>query len=105
MKYSLSSQQARGVLSCSETFKTKNISFKYTFSDSLAVAFSVKRAMGPAVLRNKFKRKSRSILRGSLFKNIFIHLLVQPTSKITKEVSVLEDFGLLKKHIERHVEK
>jgi len=100
LKNSLNAQQAQAVFSCSKNFKTKKISFKYVFSDNVAVAFSIKRSMGPAVLRNKFKRKSRSILRGGLFKNSPIHLLIQPTSKITKEVSVLEDFDLLKKHIE-----
>ena len=51
--------------------------------------------MGPAVLRNRFKRLSRSALRGSFFKNTPIHLLVRPTSKITKKISVLKDFDQL----------
>tara|TARA_B100001123_G_scaffold32183_1_gene33783 strand:- start:117 stop:440 length:324 start_codon:yes stop_codon:yes gene_type:complete len=99
LKKSLGSQQAQAVLSCSQSFKTKKISFKYAFSEKAAIAFSIKRTMGSAVLRNRFKRLSRSALEGPLFKNTPIHLLVRPTSKITKNISVLEDFDLLKKHI------
>tara|TARA_Y100000590_G_scaffold439771_1_gene564251 strand:+ start:35 stop:358 length:324 start_codon:yes stop_codon:yes gene_type:complete len=100
LKDSLSAQQAQRVLSCSKGFKTKKISFKYVISDRPAIAFSIKRTAGSAVLRNKFKRQSRSILREGLFKNNPVHLLVRPTSKITKKVSVLKDFNLLKQHLE-----
>ena len=104
MKHSLSAQQAQALLSCSENFKTKHVSFKYAVSSHAAIAFSIKKSMGSAVLRNQFKRQSRSILMGPLFKKNPISLLVRPISKITKKTSVAEDFNLLKKHITKKEE-
>jgi len=101
LKYSLSAKEAQNVLKSSKQFKTKNISFKYIPSASPGLAFSVSRKAGPAVLRNKFKRQSRSIFLSSLFKGFPLFLLVRPRIKITKQNSVFEDFSLLKNHLKK----
>ena len=100
MKYSLSAKEAQGVLSGANQFKTKNISFKYLRSSSPALAFSIKGTMGSAVLRNEFKRKSRAVFLGPLFKNLSLHVLVRPIIKLNKKNNPLNDFYLLKKHLE-----
>jgi len=97
----LSAKEAQTVLKGSKQFKTKNISFKYIPSDRPALAFSVSRKAGTAVLRNKFKRQSRSIFLSSFFKNLPLFLLVRPRIKITKQNSVFEDFSLFKNHLEK----
>ena len=99
MKSSLCAKEARNVLSNNSRFKTKNLSFKYSLSSGLGLAFSVRRQMGGAVLRNRFKRKARSLFLGGLFKDIPVHVLVHPLCKLSKQPDLIDDFILFKNHL------
>ena len=99
MKSSLCAKEARNVLSSNSRFKTKNLSFKYSLSLSLGLAFSVRRQMGGAVLRNRFKRKARSLFLGGLFKDIPVHVLVHPLYRLSKHPDLIDDFVLFKNHL------
>jgi ribonuclease P protein component len=102
LKYSLTAKEAQKVLSCANQFKTKNISFKYLPSSRPAVAFSLSRTVGPAVLRNRFKRQSRALLFGELFNDHSLHLLVHSRIKLTKNLNVFDDFSLFKEYLEKN---
>jgi len=99
LKKSLCSKEARDVLSGNNQFKTKKISFKYSPSSRLGIAFSVRRQMGGAVLRNRFKRKARALFLGGLFNSLSINILVHPLYKLNRNPSLLDDFILFKKHL------
>ena len=99
MKNSLCAKEASDVLSSNRRFKTKNLSFKYSHSSSLGLAFSVRRQMGGAVLRNRFKRQARALFLGGLFNDVPVHVLVHPLYKLNKHPSLIDDFVLFKNHL------
>lgn len=93
------SKDAKDILSGNNHFKTKNISFKYSPSSSLGIAFSVPRKIGGAVLRNRFKRKARAVFLGGLFCDIPVNVLVRPLYRLGADPGVLDDFVLFKNHL------
>ena len=105
MKHSLGTKEIQNILSGASRFKTKNLSFKYLLSSPSAVAFSVGRGAGSAVLRNKLKRQSRALFYGPLFQGVSLHLLVYPLGVLQKNRGILEDFKALKKHLESNLNK
>jgi len=105
LKSSLCAKEARCVLSSNNRFKTKNLSFKYSLSPGLRLAFSVSRKVGGAVLRNRFKRKTRALFLGGLFNGVPVHVLIHPLYKLNRRPSLVDDFVLFKNHlktIKRH---
>ncbi len=87
------------VLGGSSRFNTKNLSFKYLSFNRKAISFSINRKQGSAVLRNKFKRQSRSIYLSSVFKNAMFLVLVRPRLGLSKNFCVFHDFHLFKQHL------
>tara|TARA_B100000579_G_scaffold421043_1_gene421404 strand:+ start:138 stop:458 length:321 start_codon:yes stop_codon:yes gene_type:complete len=99
LKRSLCAKEARNVLSSNSRFKTKNLSFKYSLSSGVGLAFSVRRQMGGAVLRNRFKRKARALFLGGLFNDVPVHVLIHPLYSLSKHPSLIDDFILFKNHL------
>ena len=106
MRYSLSSNEARLISKLRPTFKSNSFYVRVAISkSSFKVGFSVSRSFGSAVLRNKFKRKTRSFLSNSKIKNLNYHFLFSPSvpfknwESVECDLQKLQLFVLNKKEV------
>ena len=100
MKYSLNSKQISNIFSNACKFRTKNISFKYLLDSDFGIAFSVGRRAGNAVLRNKFKRKARSLAFHTILPDKKIQILIHPNFSLHKKMSIKDDVQLFQLHLQ-----
>tara|TARA_B110000263_G_scaffold125740_1_gene109417 strand:- start:24 stop:338 length:315 start_codon:yes stop_codon:yes gene_type:complete len=100
LKYSLNSKQISNIFSNACKFRTKNLSFKYLLDSEFGVAFSVGRKSGNAVLRNKFKRKTRSLACHTIFPDKKIQILIHPNFTLHKKMSIKGDIRLFQLHLQ-----
>ena len=104
MKDSLNAKGVSSLLSQAFSFKTAHFSFRYLGSSVSGIAFSINKSLGSAVLRNSIKRKSRALFRGPLFQDVPLQVVVRPLTALKKCTNISNDFQLLKKHLDSHLD-
>ena len=98
MKFSLSSAQCAAVIKNQHKFKTSGVLFYFVLSKKPLIGFAVNKKLGNAVLRNRFKRRCRSLLFSN--KNSFhLRLLVQPVAPLNEIDSLPLCFDKLREFV------
>ena len=100
MKNSVDSKQAAALLASHfYRFKTENFSFRYCAAPSAAFGFSVGRALGSSVLRNRLKRRMRHVLSGPSFRALSLCCIIRPFVLVKSYSDICFDFNAFQKSV------
>ena len=87
----MSSSEFKGLLSCSNTYKTPSFLIRYKKSTFLKTGFSINKNFGSAVERNECKRKIRALV-WSLFSTKQAYFFAfQPRVALNKSINYADE--------------